>query len=180
MPTPRKTLEDHKLMNTKPEYSEDPSFTSGRPKLPKGMSPIAEEEWKRLVPKLTKRKQLTKADASALEIYCRVFARWRKVADMAEQNPLSEIVWYGKDGEPHTKQEESPASKIAARLESQLRAYLIQFSATPASRKLTKPDKEQKDPVPKTDAALLSREAATPALADEGDPDLSLIDENVV
>lgn len=178
MPTERKELSTHILQGTRPEWSEEPEFTSGRPKLPKGMSQIAEEEWKRLVPKLSKRKQLTKADASALEIYCRVFARWRKVADMAEENPLSETVWYGKDGEPHTKVEESPASKIAARLESQLRAYLVQFSATPASRKLTRPHKE-KEPLKKADEALLSREATTPP-AEEPEINLDDIDENVV
>jgi P27 family predicted phage terminase small subunit len=182
MPTERKDLSTHKLQGTKPEYSEDPSFQSGRPKMPADLCPIAAAEWRRLVPKLCKRKQLSKADASSLDVYCRMFARWRKVEALAAANPISETSWLDKNGVEHIKQEESPSSKIAAKLEAKMLTYLIQFSATPASRKLTKPDKNQQDAVPKTEAALLSREAATPArpAEDEGDPDLSLIDENVV
>jgi len=178
MPTERKELSTHALQGTKPEWSLEPEFKNGRPKMPADLCPVAAAEWRRLCPQLCRRRQLTKADASALEIYCRVYARWRKVEAMAAANPLSESSWLDKNGNEHIKVEESPASKIAARLESQMRAYLIQFSATPASRKLTKPSKE-KEPIKKAEEAILSREAAAPA-ADEGEPDLSLIDENVV
>ena len=156
MPTPRKPLEAHAITGTKPEWSDEPEFISGRPKMPSGLSPGAVEERRRLVPKLCKRKQLSKADASCLELYVRIYSRWRTFEAMAAENPISETVWYGKDGEEHVKHEESPASKIAARLESQLRALLIQMSATPASRKLTKPHRE-KEPIKKAEEALLSR-----------------------
>ena len=175
-PMPRKSLEDHKLSNTKPEWSEEIAFPAGRPKMPNDLCPVAEAEWKRLVPKLCKRKQLTKADASALEIYCRIFARWRKVEPMAAARPLSEASWIDKNGNEHIKVDESPASKIAARLESQMRAYLTLFSATPVSRKLTKPDTKTKPDLTKADAAILSREAAQPAAVEEPEPDLDAID----
>jgi P27 family predicted phage terminase small subunit len=178
MPTERKELSTHLLQGTKPEWTPEPEFASGRPKMPADLSPVAAAEWRRLVPKLCKRKQLSKADASCVELYVRTYSRWRKAEAMAEACPISETSWLDKNGNEHIKQEESPASKIASKLESQLRALLIQLSATPASRKLTKPDKDQKDPVPKTDAALLSREAAMPAPApvdEEPEPDLDKI-----
>lgn len=175
MPTPRKTLEEHTLAATKPEWSDEPSFASGRPKMPKDLCPVAEAEWKRLVPKLCRRKQLTKADASALEIYCRVYARWRKVEAMAAANPLSETSWLDKNGNEHIKVEESAASRIAARLESQMRAYLTQFSATPVSRKLTQPPKNEKPDPSKAEAALLSRDAMPSPAVPEAEPDLDAL-----
>jgi P27 family predicted phage terminase small subunit len=174
MPMPRKSFEEHELANTRPEYSDEIIFPAGRPKMPSDLGPVAEAEWKRLVPKLCRRKQLTKADASALEIYCRIFARWKKVEALAAERPISETCWLDKKGDEHIKQDESPASKIASRLESQMRAYLTLFSATPVSRKLTKPDTKSKPDLSKTDAAILSREAAAP-IAEEPEPDLDAI-----
>ncbi len=158
MPTDRKDIATHVLNGTKPAWSPEPEFASGRPKMPADLCPVAEAEWRRLVPKLCKRRQLTKADASTLEIYVRIYARWRKVEAMAAANPLSETSWLDKNNNEHIKVEESPASKIAARLESQMRAYLVQLSATPVSRKLTKPPKNEQPALSTEDAALLSRE----------------------
>lgn len=176
MPTDRKDIAQHVLQGTKPAWSPEPEFESGRPKMPADLCPVAEAEWRRLCPKLCKRRQLTKADASTMEVYVRIFARWRKVEAMAAANPLSETSWLDKNGGEHIKVEESPASKIAARLESQMRAYLIQLSATPVSRKLTKPPKGEQPTVTPEDAALLSRdpEAAQPPAEDPEDFDALL------
>jgi P27 family predicted phage terminase small subunit len=188
MPTPKKPIELHNLQGTKPTAwsLDEPIFASGRPKMPVDLSPVAEAEWKRLVPKLCRRKQLTKADASVLEIYCRIYARWRKVEAIAAERPLSETSWLDKNGNEHIKVEESPASKIAARLESQMRAYLVQFSATPVSRKLTKPPKiDNPDLLSKAEMELLHRpdergrlkaeEAADKALLDSIDLDKEIV-----
>jgi hypothetical protein len=91
---------------------------------------------------------------------------------MAAERPLSETSWLDKNGVEHIKVEESPASKIAARLESQMRAYLIQFSATPVSRKLTKPPKDEKPDPSKAEAALLSRDAMPSTAVQNEEPDL--------
>jgi P27 family predicted phage terminase small subunit len=161
MPTKRKSLDAHELSGTKARYDDEPMFASGRPKMPAGLSAVAIEEWKRIVPKLCRRKQLTKADASLMELYVRIYSRWRTVEAIAAEHPFTETSWLDKNGVEHIKVEESPASKIAARLESQLRALLIQMSATPVSRKLTKPPKvDNPDPESKEEAALLHRTAA--------------------
>jgi len=171
MPTPKKSPEAHLLTGTKSQalIPEEPSFAAGRPKMPSDLSPIAQQEWARLCPKLNKRKTLTKADASALEIYCRIFSRWRKVADIAEESPLETTSWTDGDGITRTKTEESAASKIAAKLEGQLRAYLVQFSATPSSRCRTKPPKE----APPVEPLPTVAETALPA----EDEDLTDFDE---
>jgi P27 family predicted phage terminase small subunit len=179
MPTPKKPLELHILQGTKPTALsfDEPMFASGRPKMPADLCPIAQAEWKRIVPKLCKRKQLTKADASLMEIYCRMFARWRRVETMAAEHPFSETSWLDKNGGEHIKVEESPASKIAARLESQLRALLVQMSATPVSRKLTKPPKiDNPDPATKAEMELLHRPDERERLKAEEAADRALLD----
>jgi P27 family predicted phage terminase small subunit len=179
MPTPKKPTEVHKLQGTKPTAwsLDEPIFASGRPKMPNDLCPVAEAEWKRIVPKLCRRKQLTKADASLMELYCRVFARWRKVERMAAEHPFSETSWLDKNGNEHIKVEESPASKIAARLESQLRALLVQMSATPVSRKLTKPPKvDNPNPMSKEEAELLHRPDERERLRGEEAADKALLD----
>ena len=141
MPTPRKSDEFRETTGTKSHCPEaDALFPASRPKMPAGLPPAAEDEWKRLVPKLCRRKTLTRADCSCLEIYVRMWARYIKVADQAQAYPLT------PDGE------ESAASKIACRLESNLRNLLKELSATPASRKHTKPPKQE----PPNDAGLPS------------------------
>jgi len=171
MPTPRKSLADHKLAHTKPEWSDPDPFQSGKPKMPADLPPLAEGEWKRLVPQLGKRKTLTKADASAFEIYVRAYSRWRKVADLAELNPIELVTWVGSDGIEHSKTVESPASKMAARLEGQLARYLKEFSATPASRDRTKAAPPPSPP-PDPDEHVLDRNAEQPVPDDTPEIDI--------
>lgn len=158
MPRPRKTESEHWLANTTPQYSDAPEstagFRAGRPKMPKDLPPVAQDEWKRMTKQLLRRGTLTAVDASALEIYCRLFARWKKVAAIAEENPLIETDWKDSAGETHTKTVENPASKIAARLEISLRNYQKEFAATPASRDKAKraapPVSDKNEPEPGT------------------------------
>jgi P27 family predicted phage terminase small subunit len=157
----RKSDAEHELHGTRPHDRKETDFVAARPKMPPDMPPAAVEEWKRLVPKLCKRKLLTRADASALELYCRIFSRWRQVSLLADQSPMitnarGELV-------------ESPASKIACRLEASLRAYQKEFSVTPASRRLTAPPKEELVPAP---AAAPTREDTPPIVA-ETEPDIN-------
>ena len=150
MPQPRKSIEQHRLNGTTPEYagSAEPLFAGGKPKMPKDLSPVAAAEWKRLVRELAKRETLTKVDSSALEIYATTFARWKAcVSELEKYGPVVETTWTDQSGNIHTKRTENPASKIAGRLENSMRAMLKEFSATPASREKTRPTKS----VPKPD-----------------------------
>jgi P27 family predicted phage terminase small subunit len=175
-PRPRKPIEEHFLTGTKPQWVTEEKGTgvvaAGRPKMPKGLSPVAEAEWKRIVPLLNKRGTLTKADAPALEIYVVSYARWKKVAAMAEANPVTEVSWVGSDDVERTKVVEHPASAMAARLEGSLRQMLQQFSATPASRDKTKsvaPVAPPPAPVPGTE--LLDRPESEPTMEEPPTPE---------
>jgi P27 family predicted phage terminase small subunit len=141
MPMPRKSLSEHALTGTKPQWvtGDEPDFVGGRPKMPKDLTPEAQEEWKRIVNGLSKRRTVTRVDSSMLELYVRMWARYKKVAALAEANPCTEVSWVDKNGDEHFKTVEHPASKMATQLENSLRNMLKELSATPASRSRTKP-----------------------------------------
>ena len=140
MGRPRISPEEHAVRGTYPQYDlSAPAFPGGRPKKPADLSPVADAEWNRLTRELRKRGTLTRVDASALEVYVRQFARWKKVVAEAEEHPTVESTWTDGSANLHTKIVENPASKIAGRLENSLRNMLKEFSATPASREKTRP-----------------------------------------
>jgi P27 family predicted phage terminase small subunit len=141
VPRQRKDLEIHRLQGTVAQWADTPNtFASGRPKMPPNLSSDAEVEWRRITKELRKRGTLTRVDASALEVYCEMYARWRAcLKDIQAHGPVIESTWIDAEGEVHTKRIENPASKIAGRLENSLRAYQKEFSITPSSREKTKP-----------------------------------------
>jgi P27 family predicted phage terminase small subunit len=169
---PRKSLELHALNGTTPNYKtgDEPVFVGGKPKRPKDLTPEADAEWKRLVKELTKRGTLTRVDSSMLELYVRMWSRWRKVATLAEENPTTEVTWTDKNGEPHSKVIEHPASSMATKLENSLRHMLKELSATPASRNKTKPTAQPASknapPHPESKEGLALESARLQALVD--------------
>jgi P27 family predicted phage terminase small subunit len=140
---PRKSLALHALQGTTPQYevggAEDSPFVGGRPKMPHDLTEDAAAEWKRLVKGLSARRTVTRLDSSMLELHVRMWSRWKKVAALAEANPTTEVTWTDKNGEPHSKIVEHPASSMATKLENSLRNSLKEMSATPASRERAKP-----------------------------------------
>jgi P27 family predicted phage terminase small subunit len=131
----------HALQGTQARHAEidGPIFAGSRPKKPADLTPDEETEWTRIVPQLLRRGTLTRVDSSFLEVYVRMFSRWKKVSRLAAENPTTEVCWVDKNGEPHTKIIEHPASTMATKLENSLRNMLKELSATPASRERTKP-----------------------------------------
>jgi P27 family predicted phage terminase small subunit len=196
MPRERKSLAEHALNSTRPQWTETGAsvFAGGRPKMPADLSPDAAAEWKRIVKELAKRKTCTRLDSSMLEIHCTMFARWKKCARLAEANPTTEVTWTDKNGEPHTKIIEHPASAMATKLENSLRNSLKELSATPASRERAKPTtqpKRKNELNPNSLEAMhaetdrlralvaAEREAAANAPAPEDEIDINLIDTKV-
>jgi P27 family predicted phage terminase small subunit len=140
--------------------------------MPKDLSPVAAAEWKRIVPLLYKRGTLTKADAPALEVYVCCYARWKKIAAMAEANPVTEVSWVGSDNVERTKIVEHPASAMATRLEGSLRQMLQQFSATPASRDKTKAVAPlASTPAPEPGTELFDRTKLVPTTEEPATPE---------
>lgn len=142
MPRARKSLAEHALAGTKPQYAKDEQsqFPAGRPKMPKDLSPVAQAEWKRLFKELGKRGTMTRVDTSAAEVYVRLFADWRAFEDELETygRMIDEVI-LDKDGNPHTRRVQNPAAKMALQLGNAVRQYQKEFSATPASREKAKP-----------------------------------------
>jgi phage terminase small subunit len=108
--------------------------------MPKDLPPAAIDEWKRLIKSLSARGTLTKTDASAMEIYVQVFARWKATcAENEKLGPMVDEVVLDKNGETHTRRVINPCFKLAAQMEHLLARYLAAFSATPITREKTKP-----------------------------------------
>lgn len=185
MPKPRKSLQEHLLTGTTPNWSEEESSSDFAPAMrlrcPKDLSPAAADAWRRLVRNLRKRKILTAADESLLEIYARVYARWKKACDEVEEGGATIISkWVDSNGVEHQRRVENPASKIAARLETSLRQILSSFGATPVARPLAKPLAPAGDtnpPAPDSVEALeyMAAELLAPTPGDQ-QPDTSLED----
>lgn len=152
--------EAHRLRGTRPTRAKAPEgskYRAGRPKMPKHLTAVAAEEWKRVVKLLGKRGTLTAADAPALEQYCVQYARWRALlAEIDQHGVMVEDTFLTKSGEPITRRVQNPAVKLAAQIETSMRQMLKEFSATPASREDTTPaapDPAKQAPTPGTAAA---------------------------
>jgi P27 family predicted phage terminase small subunit len=132
------------------EYPKSKPATAlaGKPKKPEYLSTIASAKWDEMVSLLRKRGTLTKADGSALEIFCEGWARWRALLlELANEGEMVEHTVLTGNGTPITKRIVNPAAKLASQLETSLRNSLREFSATPVTRDRTKPAKEK--PAPK-------------------------------
>jgi P27 family predicted phage terminase small subunit len=188
----RKPLAVHALQGTEARWSdadEDSPFVGGRPKMPNDLTEDGGDEWKRLVKGLSARRTVTRLDSSMLELHVRMWSRWKKVAALAEANPTTEVTWTDKNGEPHSKIVEHPASSMATKLENSLRNSLKELSATPASRERAKPTgkaapSRNQPPHPESAEgmalktaelrAAVEAERANEAAAPEPEPDIDL------
>lgn len=118
-------------------------FLSGRPKCPKYLSGEARAEWQRVVRLLAERGTLTRADAPSLELYTMTYASWRRCQEEIQRDgPIAEVVVLDSSGAPHTVRKQSEASKLAAKLASQMRQLLKEFGSTPSSREKATPAKD--------------------------------------
>ena len=142
MPQPKKTDYDHWLSGSDSQAKpEQPSaYPAGRPKMPKDLSPVAQQEWKRIVKLLATRGTLTKVDASALELYSETYARHRALLkELQEHGEMIDTVVLDSSGNAHDKRVVNPASKIATQLANSLRAWQKELGITPTSREKARP-----------------------------------------
>jgi P27 family predicted phage terminase small subunit len=149
----RPPLSEHEqwLKGSRPTRAAESKFCAGRPRMPKHLSPVAAEKWKELVRLLAKRGTLTAVDASALEIYCEQYARYRKLLKELDQHgEMVEVEVLDSSGVAHTKRVQNPAAKLVTQLENSMRAYQKEFSITPASREKSKPAVPKETPAKKT------------------------------
>ena len=102
------------------------------PDPPGGLPEDAASEWRRIAPILSKYRLLSDLDLTALEMYCRVYARWldaeRRLAESGE------LVFRTQTG----YETQSAYLNIINKCQEQMRQLMPEFGMTPASRERIK------------------------------------------
>jgi len=148
---PRKSLEQHALTGTTPEWTagQGIAYRAGRPRMPKDYSPEEKTKWLELVRLLSKRGTITPGDGPALELYVAQWSRWRALLKhIKDHGAMFTQTFVTKNGETYEREVANPALKLAAQLETGLRLLMKEFSTTPASRQRTTPTVAEVPKVP--------------------------------
>lgn len=148
MPGPPKKPTSLKLLTG--SYREDrvakdePQPKKNMPKAPKHFSPLALEEWDRIVQELYDLGLMTNLDRAALVAYCEFWEAYVKSAEKLQKMGLVITTQAGN-------QVENPYFSIKKRAAELMHKFLIEFGMTPASRTrisatpLGKPDEKDGD-----------------------------------
>jgi len=97
------------------------------PPVPEHLTELAKAEWNRIVEVLARLGLLTTLDRSGLAAYCTVYARWVEAEEaLKKSGPVVKA--------PSDYPMISPYLVVANRALEQMRAYMIEFGLTPASR----------------------------------------------
>jgi P27 family predicted phage terminase small subunit len=183
MPMPRKSLEEHKLCNTKPEWVEPTAIAApGRPKYPKNLTPDAKRVFKNVSRLLEARRNLTEADGELIRLLALTYARHAKaISKLEEEGEIKIYFRLDKHGEQVASERPNLWLDVAQACEKQMISIYDRLGLTPLNRAKVKPTEPTKEAKPEdaAEAAMFSREAQQPVV-EEPDPDLSLVDETVV
>jgi P27 family predicted phage terminase small subunit len=113
---------------------------AGKPAKPAHLTGVASDKWDELTKVLHKRRTLTKADGTQLEIVCKQYANWVMLQEeIATEGVMVDTVVLNSSGVEIRKTILNPALKAANALENSMRATLQQLGATPATREKTTP-----------------------------------------
>jgi P27 family predicted phage terminase small subunit len=144
----------------RPLNMQEPKPPSGVPEMPKGMGVAAKRHWRKWTHQLLEVGVMTTVDGVALEQACVSAALAEKYRNVALAEPMVNEPVTSKDGELvgfKTKPNPAFAAYIAA--SKNVKAYLIEFGLTPASRAKLKIDKEpDEDDMPSKDQTTLPGE----------------------
>lgn len=158
-PTAQKKLEGNPGKRSLNKNEPQPQL--GEPEMPVGLLPVAQEEWKHIVPQLLAMGVLSKVDQKALAAYCACYARWCQAeADVAKYGlTIEEPVINTATGKQRklgkkyvVRLKANPAAAKSSDAMKLMKSFLIEFGMTPASRSRlsTSPDAEKpKDPADK-------------------------------
>lgn len=130
----------------------EPQYTKIAPDCPEWLDQYAREEWDRLSPELERLELLTQADLAAFAGYCESFSDFRKASE--ELQSLGPGGWI-QETESGYKQQH-PLMGIKNTAKEKMKAFLVEFGFTPASRSrvnIKAPEKPKKKSV----GGLLSR-----------------------
>jgi P27 family predicted phage terminase small subunit len=172
MPMPRKSLSEHDLTGTKPQYVlPDISTAPGRPKYPKGISPEAKRFFKTICRQLERRGNLTEGDQELIRLAA--ILRDRHARAIEHINSEGEVCTYtkcDKTGAQFESVQPNMWLKIAQESEKQIVSILDRCGLTPLNRAKVAPAEPPKTQTTSPeDEALLSRDAAKPPVEEEID-----------
>jgi P27 family predicted phage terminase small subunit len=148
----------------------EPQPAPGEPEMPAGLSSIAREEWRKVVPELLRLQVLSKIDGKALGGYCAAYARWLAAeADVQKygltiEEPVIDLT--GKQRKLGDRLvirlKKNPAISTSNDAMKMMKSFLIEFGMTPAARTRLKIEggDPPEDPL---DALLRKRLEASPA-----------------
>ncbi len=123
---------------TKPAKSGDVKYPAGTPKMPAGMSAVAQTEWRRIVKLLSDAGVIADVDRAVLTVYCETWADVCKLQKIVQQADFDYL--------------DENCRKIVRMLgaaETRLLKFAQQLGCTPASRSRVKADPDAasaKDP----------------------------------
>jgi P27 family predicted phage terminase small subunit len=122
-PTELKRLEGSRIRRkgTEPQ-------PTGIPKCPAHLDKIARTEWRRIAAELAAIGLLTSVDRAALAAYCAAWSRW--VVAETKLAKFGSVIKSPKSGFPI----QNPYVGIANTAMTQMRAFIVEFGMTPASR----------------------------------------------
>jgi P27 family predicted phage terminase small subunit len=128
----RKALPDnmHVLQGThrKDRHGGNVAVTIVNPDPPEGLPEVAAGEWLRIAPILSKYRLLSDLDLTALEMYCRVYARWLDAEHRLECK--ESLVFRTKTG----YEAQSAYLSIINQCLKQMQSLMAEFGMTPATR----------------------------------------------
>jgi P27 family predicted phage terminase small subunit len=142
MPTPRKSLEQHALHNTRPhDRAADTSHVpAGRPRFPKDLDASLRPVFKRLCALLQERRALTSADGELIRLYCFQYERHVKNAALLRtEGDLCTYMRLDSNGVAHPQVKTNLRLKVVTDAERQMAAILNQLGFTPTSKERAKP-----------------------------------------
>jgi P27 family predicted phage terminase small subunit len=146
MPTPRKSLDQHKLQSTRPQYVQpDADVAVGRPKYPKNISAEAKAAFKRIMRLLESRRTCTAGDCEILRLYAVTFDRHtRALKHLAAEGEICAYTRLGSNGQPHEQFKPNLWLDVATNAEKFMRGCLSDLGLNPLQRSKVKAAKETK------------------------------------
>jgi P27 family predicted phage terminase small subunit len=157
----RKSLDEHKLQSTRPQYVEpDVSIAPGRPKYPRNLTPEAKRVFKNTCRLLERRRSLTEADGELIRLLALAHVRHAKAIEkLAEEGEIKTYYRLDKHGEQVASERENLWLQVARDAEKFMVGIYDRLGLTPLNRGKVK---QAEAPKPAVDPnALPSREETT-------------------
>jgi P27 family predicted phage terminase small subunit len=176
---PRKSLDEHNLSGTKPQYVlAEVDVKPGRPSYPKGISPEAKRFFKTICRQLEKRGNLTEGDQELIRLAAILRDRHAKAIEhVTAEGEICSYTKLDKTGAQFESEQPNLWLKVAQESEKQIVSILDRLGLTPLNRAKVKPAEPAKTSTTNAaDEATLSRTAVPPPAEEE----IPLPDETVI